>query len=123
MRSSLVVGLVVAWTLLVLPVSAQDITVSALVSGTVTDSTGAVLPGVTVRGIHEATGNTFETVTDERGTYRLPVRIGVLRITAVLQGFNAPIRNVDLLVGQTAVVNLQMSPTGVAESITVTGEA
>jgi Carboxypeptidase regulatory-like domain/TonB dependent receptor len=125
MRSSLVVGLVVASTLLVLslPAHAQDITVSASVTGTVTDSTGGVLPGVTVRGIHEATGNSFETVTDERGTYRLPVRIGVLRITAVLQGFNAPTRNVDLLVGQTAVVNLQMSPTGVAESITVTGEA
>ena len=123
MRSSLVVGLVAAWTLLVLPVSAQDITVSALVSGTVTDSTGAVLPGVTVRGIHEATGNAFETVTDDRGAYRLPVRTGVLRITAVLQGFNAPTRSVELLVGQTAVVNLQMSPTGVAESITVTGEA
>src|SRR5262245_12479649 len=125
MRSSLVVGLVVASTLLVLPrgAHAQDITVSAAVSGTVTDSTGAVLPGVTVRGIHEATGNSFETVTDDRGTYRMPVRTGIVRITAVLQGFNAPTRNVELLVGQTAVVNLQMSPTGVAESITVTGEA
>jgi hypothetical protein len=90
MRSSLVVGLVVAATLLVLPLRAhaQDITVSASVTGTVTDSTGGVLPGVTVRGIHEATGNTFETVTDERGTYRLPVRTGVLRVTAVQQGFN-----------------------------------
>jgi hypothetical protein len=125
MRSSLVVGVIVASTVLVLPivVHGQDITVSAAVSGTVTDSTGGVLPGVTVRGIHEATGNAFETVTDDRGTYRLPVRTGVLRITAVLQGFNAPTRNVELLVGQTAVVNLQMSPTGVAESVTVTGEA
>ena len=125
MRSSLVVGFVVASTLLVLPAGAhaQDITVSAVVSGTVTDSTGGVLPGVTLRAVHEATGNSFETVTDERGIYRLPVRTGVVRITAVLQGFNAPTRNVDLLVGQTAVVNLQMSPTGVAESITVTGEA
>ena len=125
MRSSLVVGLVVASALLVLPtpVHAQDITVSAVVSGTVTDSTGGVLPGVTLRAVHEATGNSFETVTDERGTYRLPVRIGVVRITAVLQGFNTPARNVDLLVGQTAVVNLQMTPTGVTESITVSGEA
>jgi hypothetical protein len=125
MRSSLVVGLLVASTLLVVPIMAhaQDITVSAVVSGTVTDSTGGVLPGVTVRGIHEATGNAFETVTDDRGAYRLPVRTGVVRITAVLQGFNAPTRNVELLVGQTGVVNLQMSPTGVAESITVTGEA
>ena len=87
-----------------------------------TDSTGAVLPASRY-GNQRATGNAFEAVTDDRGTYRLPVRIGVLRITAVLQGFNSPTRSVELLVGQTGVVNLQMSPTGVAESITVTGEA
>jgi hypothetical protein len=31
----------------------------ATVSGTVTDTTGAVLPGVTITALHEATGNTF----------------------------------------------------------------
>ena len=92
-------------------------------SGTVTDSSGAVLPGVTVRAVHEATGNAFEAVTDALGAYRLAVRVGVLRVTAELQGFNTPTRNVELLVGQTAVVNLQMSPAGVAETVTVTGEA
>ncbi|MGH9258274.1 MAG: carboxypeptidase-like regulatory domain-containing protein, partial [Vicinamibacterales bacterium] len=124
MRSSLV-RLIVASTLLILPimVHAQDITVSALVSGTVTDSTGGVLPGVTLRAVHAATGNTFEAVTDELGTYRMPVRVGVFRVTAELQGFTAPTREVELFVGQTAVVNLQMKPTGVTESITVTGEA
>jgi hypothetical protein len=46
------------------------------VSGTVTDSTGGVLPGVTVTALNEASGNTFVAVTDERGTYRLSVRTG-----------------------------------------------
>ena len=89
-----------------------------------TDSTGAVLPGVTVQAQHEATGNTFEAVTDARGSYRMPVRIGTYKITTQLQGFNTATRiGVELLVGQTAVINLQMSPSGVAESVTVTGQS
>jgi len=37
----------------------------ATVSGTVKDSTAAVLPGVAVRAVHEATGTVFERYTDE----------------------------------------------------------
>ena len=37
-----------------------------------TDATGAVLPGVTIRAVHEASGNSFEAVTDARGVYRMP---------------------------------------------------
>ncbi len=96
----------------------------AALSGTVVDSTGGVLPGVTVQAVHEASGNTFEVVTDERGSYRLPVRIGVYRITAELSGFTTLTRSgLELLVGQTGVVNFQLSPSGVQESVTVTGEA
>ena len=95
-----------------------------VLSGTVTDTTGAVLPGVTVRAIHEASGNRFEAVTDPRGVYRIPVRIGVYKVTAELSGFR-PVtrRGVELLVGQTAAINLQMSPGGVTESLTVTAQA
>ncbi len=53
----------------------------ATLSGTVADSTGAVLPGVAVTAVHEASGNTFETVTDGRGTYRIPARVGTYRVT------------------------------------------
>ena len=95
----------------------------ATLSGTVTDSTGAVLPGVTLVAVHEATGNNFEAVTDERGTYRLPVRTGSYRITADLAGFSTVTRTgLNLLVGQTVVLNLQMSPSAVKETVTVTGE-
>ena len=122
MRSSLVVRWVVAFAILILPLTAHA-QEEAVVSGRVTDSSGGVLPGVTVRAVHQATGNAFEAVTDGLGTYRMVVRVGAFRVTAELQGFNAMTRAVELLLGQTAVVNLQMSPAGVAESITVTGEA
>jgi hypothetical protein len=100
-------------------VSAQE----ATVNGTVTDSTGGVLPGVTVRGVNAASGNSFETVTDARGTYRLALRIGVYQITATLTGFGTVGRSLELLVGQTSVLNLQMAPSTVQESVTVTGDA
>jgi len=95
----------------------------ATLSGTVTDSTGGVLPGVTITATHTATGNTFVAVTDERGGYRIPVRVGTMKVDAELPGFGTVTRQVDLLVNQTAVVNLQMAPSTVTESVTVTGEA
>jgi len=93
------------------------------INGTVTDSTGGVLPGVTVSALHEASGNTFVAVTDERGDFRLPVRVGNYRITAELAGFTTVNRTLQILLGQTAVVNVQMAPSTVQETVTVTGEA
>src|SRR6267142_2125186 len=122
MRARIVVQVIVAFiTILILPMTAHA--QEAAVSGTITDASGGVLPGVTVRALHEATGNAFETVTDSRGAYRLAVRTGAIRITVALQGFAPLTRSVELLVGQTAVVNAQLAPSGIAETVTVTGEA
>src|SRR6476660_538380 len=107
--------------LLIVPATsyAQD----ATLSGTVKDTSGGVLPGVTVTALHEATGNTFVAVTDGVGAFRLPVRTGSYRITIELAGFATVVRTVTLLLGQTASVDLQMAPSTVQESVTVTGEA
>ena len=94
----------------------------ATVSGTVTDSTSAVIPGVTVTATHTESGNKFLMVTDERGGYRLQVRVGNYRITAELPGFGTVNRTIQLLVGQTAIVNIEMMPATVAETVNVTGE-
>src|SRR5215510_1733996 len=95
----------------------------ATFTGTATDSTGSVLPGVTITAVHEATGNVFTTVTDERGQFRLPVRVGAYAIKAELSGFGTVNRTVQILIGQTAAIDLQLAPSGVQESVTVTGEA
>jgi hypothetical protein len=107
--------------MLALPVVAQA--QEATLSGTVSDTTGGALPGVTVRAVHEASGNSFEAVTDARGIYRLAVRVGAYRVTAELAGFAPVTRTLTLLVGQEAVVNLQMAVSGLEETVTVTGEA
>ena len=122
MKSGWVRWLIVVVALLALPGAgyAQE----ATITGSVTDSTGGVLPGVTVTAVHEASGNTFVAVTDDRGIFRMPARVGSYRLTAELSGFTTLTRSgTTLLIGQTANLDLQMTVTGVAESVTVTGEA
>ncbi|MBI4487060.1 MAG: TonB-dependent receptor [Acidobacteria bacterium] len=115
-----------AWAVVtvVLAVPAVATAQEATITGTIADTTGGVLPGVTVTAVHEATGNTFETVTDERGIYRMPARIGVYRLSAALAGFTTVTRTgVQVAVGQTVTVNLQMAPSSLQETVTVTAEA
>ncbi len=122
MISRLVGRLLVGAILLSLPAAA--LAQEATLTGTVTDATGGVLPGVTVTAVNTETGNRFETVTDGLGIYRIPVRVGSYRVTAVLQGFSTVERTgVQILVGQLAAVNLRMSPSNLQETVTVTAEA
>jgi hypothetical protein len=108
---------------LIVVLPARGYAQEAAFTGAVTDSTGGVLPGVTVTATNVDSGNTFVAVTDDRGAYRLPVRVGGYGVKAELSGFTTVNRNVQVLVGQTAVVNVQMSPSAVQETVTVTGEA
>src|SRR5881398_91432 len=109
----------IAMSILAAPSYGQE----ATFTGTATDSSGGVLPGVTITATHEATGNVFTTVTDERGEFRLPVRVGAYIIKAELSGFATVNRTVQILIGQTADVDMRLSPSAVQENITVTAEA
>ena len=114
--------LIIGALLLAMPV--HSFAQEATLTGTVTDSTGAVLPGVTIVAVNAATGNRFEAVTDERGIYRIPARVGAYVITAELSGFGTVSRSgVQLLVGQVVAINLQMAPSTLQETVTVTAEA
>jgi hypothetical protein len=96
----------------------------AVLTGTITDTTGAVLPGVTITAVNEATGNNYESVTDAAGVFRIPVRVGSYKLTGKLTGFGDVMRSaVQILVGQTITLNLQMAPSTLQETVTVTGEA
>src|SRR5437667_11076018 len=100
MRSIMFRGLIVISVILALPVigHAQE----ATILGAVTDATGGVLPGVTITVIHEASGNSFTAVTNDRGEYRIPVRTGPNKITAELSWFSTANRTLDLPVGPPA---------------------
>jgi hypothetical protein len=104
----------------VVPALAQN----ANVTGTVTDESQAVLPGVTVVATETASGRTFEAVSDERGTYRFSLPAGLYGIRAELQGFAAAvIREQNLLVGQNATIPITMRVATLEETVTVTNAA
>jgi hypothetical protein len=102
-------------------VSAQE----ALVSGTVVDQSGGVLPGVTVSARNLATGRQEVAVSGERGEYQLrALPAGHYTIQAVLPGFaTVVIEDVELLVGQNATIPFRLKVAAVEESVTVTSEA
>src|SRR5579862_4669341 len=58
------------------------------IAGTVTDSTGAVVPGATVAATSEATGITTKTVSTGTGDYHFPaLDPGIYTVTATAKGF------------------------------------
>lgn len=106
--------------IMAVPGQAQD----ASLSGTISDATGGVLPGVTVTVTHEASGTASVTTTDNLGGFQVPLRVGTYSITAELTGFTTVKQTgLTLLVGQQVVIKMQMMPASVQETVTVSGEA
>ncbi len=104
-----------------LPVIAQELT--GAIEGIIKDTSGGVLPGVTVEATSPGSG-TIVATSDAKGYYRFPrVPPGVYSIKASLSGYKpAGARNVNMTLGKTATVNLTLE-VGVAETITVTAAA
>ena len=117
---ALLVGLLHA-ALLATPASAQR--QLGAVQGTITDATGAVLPGVTVTATNKSTGEVRTTTSNEVGIYRLQsLDPGIYDIVAQLSGFGQGGRaGVVVSIGASVGVNLSMSTTGVSETIQVQG--
>lgn len=124
MRRSLALVLACA-ALLSLPVSGWAQRTTGDIRGVVTDSTGAVLPGVTVTLRGPNVAGAPVTVTNESGIYRFPSVVpGVYSITAELQGFNTSTQtDIPLSLGGTAQVNVQLAISAQSETITVVAES
>ena len=62
---------------------------SSAITGTVTDTTGAVLPGVSVKVTETGTGTVNNTLTNETGQYNVPyLPIGKYTVEVTLDGFH-----------------------------------
>jgi len=108
--------------LLVLPTSAFA---QATIAGLVRDSSGAVLPGVTVEVSSPALIEKVRTATtDSTGQYRVEdLRPGTYAVTFTLSGFSTLKREgIELSGVFTATINADLKVGAVAETITVTGE-
>src|SRR5688572_32589503 len=98
----------------------------ASITGVVKDTSGAVLPGVTVEASSPAIIEKVRTaVTDGSGQYRITeLRPGAYTVTFTLPGFNTVKRDgINLTGAFTASVDAEMRVGALEETITVTGEA
>jgi len=98
---------------------------NAQVTGTVKDSSGGVMPGVTVTAKSGATGATRSDVSDGGGRFRLVALLpGSYTLTAEIQGFDTQsFSNIVLTIDQTATIDFALKPAAVSESVTVTGQS
>jgi len=115
-------GLVLFALLGVCSPTAAQITQGRL-TGLVTDTQGAVLPGVTVTATSPALIGTQTTVTQPDGKYLFPaLPSGTYKLVFELSGFQKFTReNVNVVLGQIISVDAQLPIASLAESVTVTG--
>src|SRR5579884_2768762 len=95
--------------------------VGGSMSGTVTDATGGVLPGVTVTLKNVETGAVRRIVTDDSGRYSAPsLAIGGYQITAEKAGFRPQTKSgITLAVGQEGTVDLTLAVGEMRETVMV----
>jgi len=98
--------------------------INATLSGTVSDNTGALIPGVEVTAKNIATGVASTTITNETGTFRFPsLQPGEYEASAVLSGFQTQTFRITLGTSQQIRQNFTLQVGTVAQAVEVTAAA
>lgn len=116
------VGLALGFFLVCGTQAAAQIDTGAIV-GTVRDSSGGVLPGVTVTVTLDATGVSQSTVTNDAGQYVFPsLRVGQYTVAAEISGFRRAVQTeVQLSVQDRKEINFTLQVGSINEEVTVSG--
>src|SRR5438034_3706575 len=124
-RAGSFLPLSLALAVCLLPSPARAQAVKGTLLGTVTDSTGAGVPGATVAVTEVQTGISRSTTTNASGNYTFSnLKDGVYRVEAELSGFRKTVReNVKVDVNTTVRVDLALQVGNLAEAVTVVQEA
>src|SRR5689334_19743644 len=94
--------------------------INAALSGTVSDASGALIPGVEIAATHTGTGVASTIVTNESGTYRFPsLPPGPYRVTAQLTGFQGQTVQLALGTSQQIRQNFTLQVGTVAQAVEV----
>ena len=95
------------------------------INGKVSDSSGAVMPGVTVTISSPSMQGVRTTVTGDDGAYRFPaIPPGEYKITYELSGFSTVVREgIRVGLGFTATVNTELKVASLSETVTVSGQS
>ena len=98
-------------------------TTNGLITGTVTDSSGAVVPQAEVDITNQGTSQIRKAATDSNGSYIVPqLPPGVYDLSIKKDGFATQNQaNVQLQVNQSATLNFQLSVSAAAQTVNVTG--
>ena len=93
-------------------------------NGTVSDPSGSVIAGATVKATNVATGVETETTATEAGIYRLPLlQPGTYQLRVTHAGFKSAVRdNVNLGVAQTLTIDFNLEVGAITDSVTVSSE-
>jgi hypothetical protein len=112
---------VCAWALLAGAAGAQDS--RGTITGTVRDSSKAVVPGATVTITSAAMGNDVTAVTNESGYFEVPYLIaGTYKVTVELQGFKKYVNEkVDVRIADRIELDVPLEVGGTVEEVTVSG--
>ena len=112
--------LVLAAAVLLLPSVAFA---QATITGTVRDSSNAVMPGVTVEAASPALLTPRTAVTEDNGVYRiLDLPPGAYTLTYTLAGFSRVVRSVDVSGSGTITIPVELTVGGLTETVTVSSE-
>src|SRR5690606_33954786 len=119
---AVIIGIVVL-SVSTVPLYAQYTTAS--LGGTVTDETGAVLPGAQVTVSNVDTAFTENTLTDDRGNYLFPrLPVGQYQLTVEMPGFRSYVQSgITLAVNQAATQNVTLQVGEIGEQVTVQASA
>src|SRR5881628_2942604 len=100
-------------------------TATGTIVGVVKDTSGALIPGVSITVKHTDTGQTRTAISTDSGSYNVPLLpVGAYEISTMMPGFKQQVRTgVNLVIGQQAVIDLTLEVGAAAEQITVSEEA
>jgi uncharacterized surface anchored protein len=118
-------GLLCLVVLLLLSVGVCAAQSTATLAGTVTDPTGAVVPGANVKVRSLATNTIRETVSDSAGAYTVPsLQPGDYEIRTTAAGFGTSvIKSITLQVDQSVTANVKLNVASSGETVQVEGGA
>ncbi|HEY3128910.1 MAG TPA: TonB-dependent receptor [Acidobacteriota bacterium] len=120
--------LIITWSFLLLFVFLTSVaaqTITATVTGTVMDASGAVIPGVQVVATNEGTNISYSALSNDAGVYTIPfLPVGTYVITGELSGFKKAVTNpIKLEVGQIARVDIKLELGEISQQVNVVGLA
>src|ERR1035441_2832058 len=96
----------------------------ASLNGSVTDASGALVPGARVETVSSATAFQRQALTGAGGTYQIPgLPIGTYTVTFSKPGFKSvEFKGVELVVGQSRTIDAKLEVGSVSDAVEVTAE-